>query len=114
MVLTPCLALLAALALPPAVRSLPAARLAMQSPWWEHYEQRDRFLCPNRSTLVLERNDSQASLISGGSQLILFREDRGGSGLRYRNGEMRVILRGDELTFERLPMKLVCLRTERV
>lgn len=121
MPLPPSLALLAALALNPAAP--PAAPApdpvhgvaqAMQSPWWENYDQKDRYLCPNRGALVLERNDSQASLISGGSQMILFREASDAPGLRYRNEQMQVILRGDELTLERLPLRLVCVRTDQV
>lgn len=115
------LALLVALSLTPA--SIPASppspaafkvAQAMQSPWWENYDQKDRYLCANKGSLVLERNDSQASLISGGSQMILFRDASDAPGLRYRNDQMQVILRGDELTLERLPMKLVCVRTDQV
>ncbi len=114
MPLPPSLALLVALALPPAATPAPPLAQAMQSPWWENYDQKDRYLCPNRGSLVLERNDSQASLISGGSQMILFREASDAPGLRYRNDQMQVILRGDELTLERLPLKLVCVRTDQV
>lgn len=118
MPLPPSLALLVALSLAPAAArpsppSLPIAQ-AMQSPWWENYDQKDRYLCPNRGALVLERNDSQASLISGGSQMILFREASDAPGIRYRNDQVQVILRGDELTLERLPLKLVCVRTDQV
>lgn len=86
----------------------------MLSPWWENYEQKDRYLCPNRGSLVLERNDSQASLISGGSQMILFREASDAPGVRYRNEQMQLTLRGDELTLERSPLKLICVRTDQV
>ncbi len=121
MPLPPSLALLVALALaplspattPPSPPGQPLAQ-AMQSPWWENYDQKDRYLCPNRGALVLERNESQASLISGGSQMILFREASDAPGMRYRNDQVRVILRGDELTLERLPLKLVCVRTDQV
>jgi hypothetical protein len=115
MPLSPSLVLLSALSLaagPPAPAVLPLLSQAMQSPWWENYDQKDRYLCPNRSSLVLERNASQASLIGGGGQVILFREETDAPGVLYRNGAMRVILQGDQLTFERLPMRLVCLRTE--
>jgi len=119
------LALVIALGLPPLSLGPPAAApsagwaraslaQAMQSPWWENYDQRDRYLCPNRGSLVLERNDSQASLISGGSRMILFREASDAPGLRYRSEQTQVILRGDELTLERLPLKLVCVRTDQV
>ena len=97
----------------PLLQSEPLAQ-TMQSPWWENYDQKDRYLCPNRGALVLERNDSQASLISGGSQILLFRDSSDAPGLRYRNEEMQVSLRGDELTLERLPLKLVCVRTDQV
>jgi len=87
---------------------------AMQSPWWENYELKERFVCPDHGALVLERNDAQASLISGHSSSILFREASDNPGLIYRNGSLRVILRGDELTLEQLPQRLICLRTEEV
>lgn len=121
MPLPPSLALLVALAVgplaPPVPRSSPSGQplaQAMQSPWWENYDQKDRYLCPNRGALVLERNESQASLISGGSQILLFREASDAPGTRYRNDQVQVILRGDELTLERLPLKLVCVRTDQV
>ncbi len=121
MPLSPSLAFLIALVMAQSGTPLPRPPLqgqpvaqAMQSPWWENYDQKDRYLCPNRGALVLERNDSQASLISGGSQMILFREASDAPGLRYRNEQMQLILRGDELTLERLPMKLVCVRTDQV
>ncbi|WP_216902792.1 MliC family protein [Synechococcus sp. CCY 9618] len=88
--------------------------LAMQSPWWEHYDLRERFVCGERLSVVLERNASQASLITGGSRATLFREESDAPGLRYQNESLRVILRGDELTLEQLPTRRVCLRTEEV
>jgi hypothetical protein len=91
-----------------------AGLLAMSSPWWENYEHRDRYLCPDKGALVLERNESQASLISGRSRFTLFREASDAPGLRFSNEAMRLILRGDELTVEQLPMILTCLRTEDV
>lgn len=117
MSLTPRLALQVALALSPLVQPTlpkPAMAQAMQSPWWENYDQKDRYLCPNQGSLVLERNASQASLISGGTQMILFREASDAPGVRYRNDTMQLILRGDELTLERLPLKLTCVRTDQV
>ena len=86
--------------------------LALSSPWWEGYDIRERFLCGAQGVLVVERNDAQASLISGSMRLTLFREQRDLPGLRYGNGEMRLILDGDELTLEQLPMRLSCLRTD--
>ena len=85
---------------------------AMQSPWWENYDLKERYICPDHGSLVLERNESQASLISGRSSSILFRESSDNRGLVYRNGTMLVMLRGDELTLEQLPQRLICLRTE--
>jgi hypothetical protein len=88
--------------------------LAMQSPWWEHYELRESFVCSDRMAVVLERNASQAALIAGGSRTTLFREESDAPGLRYQNESLRVILRGDELTLEQLPIRRVCVRTEQV
>jgi len=88
--------------------------LAMSSPWWEDYDVKERYLCTDQGGVVLERNASQAALISGGSVTTLFREASDGPGLIYRNEELRLILRGDELTMERLPMKITCIRSERV
>ncbi|MEI7666130.1 MAG: hypothetical protein WCI65_08795 [Synechococcaceae cyanobacterium ELA263] len=85
---------------------------AMQSPWWENYDLKERYICPDHGSLVLERNESQASLISGRSSSILFRESSDNPALTYRNGSMKVMLRGDELTLEQLPQRLICLRTE--
>ncbi len=87
---------------------------AMQSPWWENYDLKERFVCPDHGALVLERNESQASLISGRSSSILFREANDNAGLTYRNGPLKVTIRGDELTLEQLPQRLICLRTEEV
>ncbi|MEI6030410.1 MAG: hypothetical protein WCQ20_04490 [Synechococcaceae cyanobacterium ELA739] len=87
---------------------------AMQSPWWENYDLKERFVCPDHGALVLERNQSQASLISGRFSSILFREANDNAGLTYRNGSLTVTIRGDELTLEQLPQRLICLRTEEV
>lgn len=89
-------------------------RLAMTSPWWEDYDVKERYLCSERGGVLLERNGSQAALISGGTVTTLFREASDSPGLIYRNEELRLILRGDELTLERLPMKITCLRSEQV
>lgn len=93
---------------------LSSPALAMQSPWWENYDQRDQYLCPRRGSVVLERNDSQASLLNDGVRSTFFREPSDGLGMRYRNGRTTLILRGDELTLEQLPQRLVCVRTEEV
>jgi hypothetical protein len=88
--------------------------LAMSSPWWEDYEHRDRYLCSDRAMIVVERNDAQAAVLTRGQRATLFREPSGAPGLRYRNDLMRLILRGDELTLERLPLRITCIRTEEV
>ncbi len=88
--------------------------LAMQSPWWENYDKRDEYICPRKGPIVLERNDSQASLLNDGVRSTFFREPSSGLGVRYRNDRTTLILRGDELTLEQLPQRLVCVRTEDV
>ena len=87
---------------------------AIQSPWWEDYAVRDRYLCRGEASLVLERNDSQASLIQGRYRSTFFREASDEPGLRYSGDGMRLILNGDELTLERLPQRIRCLRTDQV
>ena len=89
-----------------------APLLAMSSPWWEDYEVRERFLCGDRGGLVVERNASQASLISGPAGITLFRESSTEPGLRYRNGEMLLVLWGDNLTLEQGRSTLRCIRTD--
>jgi hypothetical protein len=88
--------------------------LAMTSPWWEDYDVKERFLCTEKGGVVVERNDAQAALINGDSVTTLFREAGEGPALVYRNGSLRLILRGDELTVEQLPMKITCVRSEQV
>jgi len=90
------------------------AALALQSPWWENYDRSDRYLCNKQMHLVLERNESQASLITGGGRMLLFRDSAQTVGVSYRNDVMRVILQGDELTLEQPPQRLICLRTDEV
>jgi len=87
---------------------------AMGSPWWENYDTRESFLCRDNNKVVLERNDAQAALISGRSSTTLFREPSDLPGLRYGNDTLRLILRGDELTVEQLPQRLLCLRMDQV
>jgi hypothetical protein len=99
------------LASPPPLAS-PA--VAMNSPWWEDYDVKERFRCSDQATIVVERNESQASVFTGRYRSTLFRETGEASGLRYRNEIMRLILRGDELTLEQLPLRLTCIRTEEV
>ncbi|MEB3303131.1 MAG: hypothetical protein ACKOPT_03920 [Cyanobium sp.] len=88
--------------------------VAMTSPWWEDYDIKERYLCADKGGVVLERNASQATLISRGSQTTFFRETSSDPALIYRNDDVRLILRGDELTLEQLPMRITCLRSEQV
>lgn len=88
--------------------------LSMGSPWWEDYGISERFLCPDNRAVTLERNDAQASLIAGRFRSTLFREDSNLPGLRYRNEQMTLILRGDVLTMEQAFQRLECLRTQQV
>ncbi|MFM7455103.1 MAG: hypothetical protein ACKO2W_00725 [Vulcanococcus sp.] len=84
------------------------------SPWWEDYDIKERYLCTEKGGVMLERNGAQAALISGGSRATLFREPNDAPALIYRNDHLRVILRGDELTVERFPLKISCVRSEEV
>jgi hypothetical protein len=92
-----------------AARALPGA---FQSPWWENYDVRQSFLCPGQGLVVVERNDSQASILSGGVRFTLFRDQAAAPDLLYRSDSMRLTLRDDELTLEQLPQRLICHRTE--
>lgn len=100
--------------MPPLLSLLAGAALAAGSPWWEDYTTKETFLCPNQGRVVLERNDAQASLITGRYRSTLFRDASVSGALSYRNDWMTVILRGDVLTMERLPSRVDCLRTEQV
>jgi len=97
-----------------AMQPLAPSSLAMGSPWWEDYGITEQFLCPDQRRVTLERNDSQASLIAGRFRSTLFREASDLPGLRYRNEQMTLILKGDVLTMEQLSRRLECLRTEQV
>ena len=99
----------APLAAPPASSAEP-----LQSPWWEDYAIRDRYLCRPEGVVVLERNDAQASLIQGRYRSTFFRERSDEPGVRYSGDGMRLILQGDELTLERLPQRIQCVRTDQV
>lgn len=86
--------------------------LAWSSPWWEGYEVRERFLCGRDGQLVVERNDSQASLITGRNRITLFREASSQPGLVFRNGEMALTIWGDSLSLQQERRKLQCNRTD--
>lgn len=98
----------------PPLLLLSAGLLAMGSPWWEDYTSKEVYSCPNLGSVVVERNDAQASLFTGRVRSTLFREQNDGSTIRYRNDLMTLILRGDVLTIEQLPRRMDCLRTEQV
>ena len=93
---------------------LTLALLAMGSPWWEDYGITERFLCPDERRITVERNEAQASLIAGRYRSTLFREASDLPGLRYRNDQMTLILKGDLLTMEQQSRRLECVRTEQV
>mgnify|MGYP006935498090 CR=1 FL=1 len=86
--------------------------LALGSPWWEQYEMRDTYLCSDRGRLVVERNDAQASLLSGRFRTTLFRETSERPGLRYANDVLRLVIRGDVLSLEQESQTVECLRTD--
>jgi hypothetical protein len=94
--------------------SLALSLLSMGSPWWEDYGITEKYLCPNDRAVTLERNEAQASLIAGRFRSTLFRDNSDLLGLRYRNDQMTLILRGDVLTMEQSVQRLECLRTEQV
>jgi hypothetical protein len=93
---------------------IPLLAQAMNSPWWEDYAIKDRYLCKGQGMLVVERNDAQASLINGRFRTTFFRETSDEPGLRYSGEGMRLILQGDSLTLEHLPHRVECLRVEQV
>ena len=62
--------------------------------------------------MVVERNDAQASLISGRSRFTLFRVASSQPGLRFATDGMELILWGDNLTLEQGRRKLQCTRTD--
>jgi hypothetical protein len=100
------------IALPPLLLSV--GLLVQGSPWWEHYDSQDSYICPRLGRVSLERNDAQASLIAGGYRSTAFREDSPLPGTRYRNENMTLILRGDILSIEQRRDRIDCTRTERV
>jgi hypothetical protein len=86
--------------------------LALSSPWWEGYDIRERFLCGTQGVLVVERNDAQASLISGNSRFTLFRETSSQPGLIFHSEAMTLTLWGDSLTLEQGRRTLQCTKTD--
>lgn len=99
--------------MPPLLPLLAAATsVAVSSPWWEDYDVRERFLCGDRGVLVVERNDAQASLISGRNRFTLFRVASSNPGMRFASDGMELILWGDALTLEQGRRTLQCTRTD--
>ncbi len=103
-----------AVAVPHLLLIAAASVLAQASPWWEHYETSDSFLCPRLGRVQLERNDAQAALTTGRYRTTAFRDDSPLPGIRYANPRLTLILQGDLLTIEQLPSRIQCTRTERV
>jgi hypothetical protein len=99
---------------PPAPLLLALTLVAQFSPWWEQYDSRETFVCPRLGRVVVERNDAQAALIAGGYRSTGFRDNNGLNGIRYRNEQMTLILRGDLLTIEQRPSRIECTRSEQV
>lgn len=91
---------------------LVAGNLALSSPWWEDYDQKERFLCGDQGVLVVERNDAQTALISGHNRFTLFRVASHQPGLRYGTDGMELTLWGDNLTLEQGRRTLQCSRTD--
>ena len=89
-----------------------ATSVAVSSPWWEGYDVRERFLCGDQGVLVVERNDAQASLISGRNRFTLFRVASSNPGMRFVSDGMELILWGDALTLEQGRRTLQCTRTD--
>jgi hypothetical protein len=94
--------------------ALPQPGNGVQSPWWENYDLKESYRCTDQAVVVLERNASQAALIANGFSSTLFREPSETPALRYSNEQLRVVLRGDELTLEQLPQVRTCIRTQEV
>jgi hypothetical protein len=93
---------------------LALALLSMGSPWWEDYGITEQFICPDQSRVTLERNAAQASLLTGRFRSTMFREASDLPGIRYRNEQLTLVLKGDVLTMEQQFRRLECLRTDQV
>jgi hypothetical protein len=94
------------------VNSSPA--WAGPSPWWEQYEREDRYRCGDRGEVLLERNESQASLYRDGYRINLFRDQNSPMLKRYSNERLKLTIQGDELTLEDLLTRSSCIRFEQV
>ena len=91
--------------------------VSFNSPWWEQYDAKEKYLCSDRAVVLIERNDAQASLFARGMRTTLFRDTQVTPTLLYRNDILMLTLKGDELTLDQSKLdpfnpKLTCLRTE--
>ena len=90
----------------------PVAAWAGPSPWWEHYERSDQYRCGEDDKLLIERNDSQASLYMRGYRMNLFRDQQSPLLKRYSNRQLTLTIRGDEVEIEDLLSRRRCQRFE--
>jgi len=89
----------------------------MESPWWENYDTKDRYRCDAQGMLILESNDSQASIVMAGQRSTLFRDRRVDNCIRYSGDGVMLSLKGDELQIDLLgpmPALIHCQRTDNV
>ena len=91
---------------------VPSAVLAGPSPWWEHYDRSDRYRCGEEEKVLVERNDSQASLFMRGYRMNLFRDQQSPLLKRYSNNQFSLTIRGDEIEIEDLISRRRCQRFE--
>ena len=91
---------------------VPTAAVAGPSPWWEHYERSDRYRCGEEEKVLIERNDSQASLYMRGYRMNLFRDQQTPLLKRYSNSQFSLTIRGDEVEIEDLISRRLCQRFE--
>ena len=91
---------------------VPTAAVAGPSPWWEHYDRSDRYRCGEEEKVLIERNDSQASLYMRGYRMNLFRDQQSPLLKRYSNSQFSVTIRGDEIEIEDLISRRRCQRFE--
>ena len=98
-------ALLVSLLAPTREMDLPKLR-------WEHYDRSDQYRCGEDGKVLLERNDSQASLYMRGYKMNLFRDQQSPLLKRYSNSQLSVTIRGDEVEIEDLLSRRLCQRFE--
>ena len=91
---------------------VPTAAVAGPSPWWEHYDRSDRYRCGEEEKVLVERNDSQASLYMRGYRMNLFRDQQTPLLKRYSNSQLSLTIRGDEVEIEDLISRRRCQRFE--